>query len=156
MSRNSEFSIEVIPHPPSEPLSPQGPEARGRITVGAFSETFRMDLSFWGVHEYRRSWSRALKRLDNQESIDSCLISSITDPVVSNFILCWPIYRRGEDVFVQNSLIFLDEISGQFNAEEPWLHIGPHHTVNEDGVRISEWRTGISEVLRFMRDDLED
>ncbi|MDN5385716.1 hypothetical protein QEP66_27245 [Streptomyces sp. LB8] len=114
-----------------------------------------MDLSFWSVSEYRRSWIHALNRLDGQESVDSCLVTSITDPASSNFIFCWPIYRRGEEVFVQNSLIFLDEICGQFNVEEPWLHIGPRCTVNEDGARISEWKTDISEVRRFMRDDLE-
>lgn len=155
MSKSSEFSIEIAGSERLEAQSSSSSEVSGRITVGEFSETFRMDLSFWSVDEYRRSWSRALNRLFSEESVDSCLVSSITNPAASNFIFCWPIYRRGEEVFVQNSLIFLDEISGQFNTEEPWLHIRPHCTVNEDSVRISEWKTEISEVRRFVREALE-
>jgi len=154
MSRNSGFSIEVVSFPVSEALPSRGSEVFGRIAVGDFSEMFRMDLSFWGVNEYRRSWRRALQRLNSREVVDSCLVSSITDPSSSNFIFCWPLYRRGEEVFVQNSLIFLDELSEDFDVEEPWLSIGPHVTVNEDGDRISEWRTEILEVRKFMRDDL--
>lgn len=52
--------------------------------------------------------------------------------------LCLPLYRDGDTVFIQNSLIFLDELSQAFDIENPWLSIGPRNVVNEDGVRISE------------------
>ncbi|MBV6702721.1 hypothetical protein KV557_37440 [Kitasatospora aureofaciens] len=112
-----------------------------------------MDLSFWSVGDYRQSWARALQALDATEVCDSCLVTSITEPESSNFIFCWPLYRRGEDVFVQNSLIFLDELEIKFNPEEPWLSVGARQTVNEDGIRISEWKTSISEVRRFLQMD---
>jgi hypothetical protein len=150
MSRSSGFAIEVSPD--AELLS-EDVEAFGVITVREFCESFRMDLSFWSVNEYRRSWRRALRRVDSYEVVDSCLISSITDPAFANWISCWPLYRRGEDVFVQNSLILLGELDGAFNAKEPWLSINPHRTVNEDGDRISEWATNISEVRKFMQSD---
>ncbi|MFI8350691.1 hypothetical protein [Streptomyces sp. NPDC085596] len=67
-----------------------------------------MDLSFWTVAYYSRSWERALRELEASENSISCLISSITDPEAADFIFCWPIYREGEAVHVQNSIIFLD------------------------------------------------
>lgn len=54
-SRNNVFSIEVIDDPVSESGVPSSSEAVGRVRVGDFMETFRMNLSFWSVDEYRRS-----------------------------------------------------------------------------------------------------
>jgi hypothetical protein len=150
MSNRRGFSIEVVPG--SVALEAGDAEASGMITVGDFRETFRMALSFWDANEYRRSWGRALRRLEDREVVDSCLVSSITEPKSANFIFCWPVYRRNEEVFVQNSIIFLDELEGRFDAEEPWLFINPRRTVNDDGDLISEWATTISEVRRFVRD----
>ena len=58
-SRNDGFSIEVIDDPVSEGATLSSSDAVARIRVGSFAETFRMDLSFWSVDEYRRSWESA-------------------------------------------------------------------------------------------------
>jgi hypothetical protein len=60
-SRSDAFAIEVIDDRTSEDVEGASSEAVGRITIGEFVETFRMDLSFWGVREYRASWKRALQ-----------------------------------------------------------------------------------------------
>jgi hypothetical protein len=39
-------------------------------------------------------------------------MTSMTDPRTSNFLVYWPMYREGEDVYIQNAIIFLDEIAG--------------------------------------------
>ncbi|MEC4016972.1 hypothetical protein [Streptomyces sp. H27-D2] len=78
------------------------------------------------------------------------MTSSITGPENSNFIFCWPLYRSGEDVYVRNSIIFLDELDGRFDPEEPENFMGARHAVNEDGDRISEWSTGLAEISRFL------
>lgn len=146
VSPTNQFAIE----PTSDGAPPTNVfEAPGVITVGEFRETFWMDLSFWTVDEYRRSWHAALRRLDHAEVVDSCLVASTTDPATANWILCRPLYRRGERVFVQNSLVFLDQLDHEFSADEPWLSISPRRTVNEDGERISEWATTMSAVRRF-------
>ncbi|WP_406158910.1 hypothetical protein OG298_16330 [Streptomyces sp. NBC_01005] len=149
ISRNSRFAIEVIGDPASEGGVSLPSEVAGRVTVGDFSESFLMDLSFWMVADYSRSWERALRELEVSENSTSCLISSITDPETANFIFCWPIYREGEAVRVQNSIIFLDGLEEEFNPQEPWRYVKARSLVDEDGNQISEWSTTTSEVRRF-------
>ncbi|WUV15843.1 hypothetical protein OG352_13450 [Streptomyces sp. NBC_01485] len=109
-----------------------------------------MALGFWSESDYLQSWCRALRELGSGTAVTSCLVASITDPEVSNFLFCWPLYREGEKVFVQNSVIFLDELVETFNVEEPWRFVGPRRAVSEYGDRISEWSTDISEVEKFL------
>ncbi|MEV6568863.1 hypothetical protein [Streptomyces kronopolitis] len=109
-----------------------------------------MDLSFWSAREYRNNWRRALERIGQKNTTTSCLISSITDPGNSNFISCWPLYRHGQNVTVQSSLIFLDELNEEFSEAEPWHAIAPHSSIDEDGNRISEWVTQVSDVRAFL------
>lgn len=115
-----------------------------------FTEDFPMDLTYWSEDNYRDSWTAALHVLDEGRTATTCLISSITDPTNSNFIFCWPLYRDGEDVYVQNSLIFLDELTDEFLPGEPWRSVEPRTTVDEDGNKISEWRTSMDEVRAFL------
>ncbi|MGP3980038.1 hypothetical protein [Streptomyces sp. KR80] len=148
-SRNDGFSILMIDDPVSEEAIPSCSEAVGRIKVGSFTETFLMDLSFWTVDEYRRSWESALRELERTEKATSCLIASITDPATSNFNSCWPVYRVGDVVYVQSSVIFLDELDEPFDPQEPLRYVEPHCSVDEDGNRISEWTTSASQVRQF-------
>ncbi|MFC4496164.1 hypothetical protein ACFPA8_18730 [Streptomyces ovatisporus] len=149
MSKNNDFSIEVLDELASENQLASRSQAVGRIKVGGFMETFLMELSFWSVNEYRRSWRRALTALEQAETTTSCLISSITDPVHSNFISCWPMYREVDAVYVQNSIIFLDELDEAFDPQEPWRYVQPRCSVDEDGNRVSEWVTSMSRVRLF-------
>jgi hypothetical protein len=123
---------------------------RGRITVGAFADEFEASLTFWSADDYRASWRSALSVLAAAETATSCLVSSITDPATSNFVFCWPLYRDGDDVYVQSSLIFLDELPGEFDPARPWLFVQPRSTVDEDGNHISEWHTGMPAVRQFL------
>jgi hypothetical protein len=154
ISRNSRFAIEVIGDPASEGDVSSPSEVAGRVTVGDFSESFPMDLSFWSVADYSRSWERALGELEASENSTSCLISSMPDPETANFIFCWPIYREGEADHVQNSIIFLDGLEEEFKPQEPWRYVEARSLVDEDGNQISEWSTTISEVRRF-RESIE-
>jgi hypothetical protein len=149
-SKNDEFSIEVLDETASENQIPSPhSQAVGRIRVGGFTEIFPIDLSFWSVNEYRTSWWRALTALEQVETTTSCLISSITDPGRSNFISCWPMYREGDVVYVQNSIILLDELDEAFDPQEPWRYVQPRCSVDEDGNRVSEWVTSWPQVRRF-------
>lgn len=51
---------------------------------------------------------------------------------------------------VQNSVIFLDELDPVFDPDRPWLSLGPRESVDEDGNKISEWFTGMSQIDRFI------
>jgi hypothetical protein len=100
-------------------------EARGTIVIGNFTETFTAALGFWDESDYRRSWRRAFEVLEVGPGSASCLMTSVTDPRSSNFLVCWPMYREGEDVYVQHAVIFLDEVGAAFDPAAPWGCVGP-------------------------------
>ncbi|MET7549685.1 hypothetical protein ABZS94_28600 [Streptomyces sp. NPDC005500] len=125
--------------------------AIGQIEIGEFSENFPMALSYWNGGEYRESWELAIRLLVEGEIETSCLVASIGEPTTANFISCWPLYRREEKVFVQNSLIFTNELDEPFDPNQPWLSVEPRTTVDEDGLRISEWETTVSDLREFLQ-----
>ncbi|MFD9938298.1 hypothetical protein ACFWZ6_34770 [Streptomyces massasporeus] len=138
----------------SEPLSAEGQLDKGAvgcITVRDFEENFPMDLTYWSVERYRESWIRSLRVLETGNDVASCLISSITDPANTNFIFCWPLYRSGDIVYVQNSIIFLEELEEDFSPDEPWRFVEPRSAFDEDGNEISEWQTSFDSVSDFLR-----
>jgi hypothetical protein len=123
--------------------------ASGRIVIGDFTETFRIPLGFWDESDYRRSWRRAFEVLNANPHATSCLMTSMTDPGTSNFLTCWPMYREGEDVYIQNALIFLDEIEEDFDLATPWDSVRPREAIDEDGNKISEWITSMGSLREF-------
>jgi hypothetical protein len=124
-------------------------EASGTIVVGGFTETFAAPLGFWDESDYRRSWRRAFEALDAGPRSASCLITSMTDPRSGNFLVCWPVYREGEDVYVQHAIIFLDEVGAGFDPAAPWGCAGPRRGMDEEGNKISEWVTSMDSLRGF-------
>src|SRR5277367_357802 len=106
MARSGMFAIELQSLPGAGDGNDADAEASGRITIDDFSETFMTPLGFWDESDYRRSWRDAFEVLDADPHAVSCLMTSMTEPRNSNFLVCWPMYRSGEDVFVQNAMLF--------------------------------------------------
>nr|WP_281255210.1 hypothetical protein [Luteimicrobium subarcticum] len=96
------------------------------------------------------SWSSALRHLLSGDDTTSCLVSSITEPSTSNFVFTWPLYRLANEVAVQNSIVFLDELMSPFDVDHPWRSVRPREVVDEDGNRISEWRVSVAAVQQFV------
>ena len=143
------FAIELDSPQESRDENDGPAEAPGRIVIGHFTETFMVPLGFWTESDYRRSWRGAFEVLDADRYSVSCLMTSMTDPHKSNFLACWPMYREGEDVYIQNALIFLDDIKGTFDLSAPWNYVAPRHAVDEDGNKISEWTTSMDSLREF-------
>jgi hypothetical protein len=133
-----------------ESLGDQAVRATAKIEVGDFSENFPVDLRYWSAADYANSWRRALEVLAGSQTSTSCLVSSITDPSDSNFFSCWPMYRVGENVFVQNAVVFFDELDAPFDPQAPWRSVLPRDVENENGNRISEWQTTMRAVGNFL------
>jgi hypothetical protein len=131
--------------------SGRGALARGRITVEDFAETFRAPLGYWDESGYRRSWQQAFEVLNAGPHATSCLMTSMTDPGTSNLLICWPAYRAGEDVYLQNALIFLSESRATFDPAAPWDFVEPRRATDEDANNISEWATSMDSLRRFFR-----
>ena len=141
------FGIEFLP--PETPASGPG-LAVGRITVGTdFSEKFETDLSYWDRSRYEEDWRTNVRRLV-EGAERAVLLTSITAPASANFFFWWPLYRDGETVHVQNQLLFLDELSSPFDPARSWDFVADRETVNEDGLRISEWQCSLSDLRSWL------
>ena len=147
------FAIELRPHQQAREEDAGPATATGSIVIGGFTETFAVPLGFWGETDYRRSWQRAFEVLDGDPHATSCLMTSMTDPATSNFLLCWPMYREGQVVHIQNALIFPGETAGAFDPAAPWACVTPRQAVDEDGNKISEWRTSMDSLRKFFDPD---
>lgn len=143
------FSISIMQGEGERGAPGQGGEVGAQIQVGDFHESFRMPVGYWTPEDYERSWCQAFTQLDHAEVSTSCLMTAMTEPRKSNFLKCWPLYRFQETVYVQNSIIFLDELDEEFDPARPWNSVLPHSSVDEDGNRISEWPISFSTVKDF-------
>jgi CdiI N-terminal domain len=123
--------------------------AIGEVKLGKYLESFQAILGFWEIEDYEKSWLTALRRLVGGASI-SCLVTSLTDPENSQYVVTWPLYRTDGEVFVQNQLIFLDQLGRKFEPQAPWDFIEPHATIDEDGQRISEWQLQLKDIQDFL------
>ena len=128
-------------------------EASGTIVIGDFTETFRVPLGFWDESGYRRSWRQAFDVLDSDPHATSCLVTSMTDPASSNFLVCWPMYRDGEHVYVQNAIIFPGQAGEGFDSAAPWGCLEPRRGTDEDGNKVSEWTTSMDSLREFFSPD---
>jgi hypothetical protein len=126
--------------------------AVGELRLGKDHERFESVLGFWRIDDYRDSWTMGLRRLLAGSST-SCLATSVSDPSSANFIELWPLYREERDVYVQNSLIFLDQLSHEFDPAAPWESVAPRSIADEDGQMISEWRVSLDDIREFLESE---
>lgn len=123
--------------------------AQGVICLGDFQEQFAAELTFWSISDYEHHWRNALARL-LRGSVRSCLITSISNPELANFITWWPIYRAGDLLHVQNQNLLIKDIESPFDAENPYSHIPPREIHTASGGKISEWNIVVDDVRLFL------
>lgn len=123
-----------------------GGDAFGRITAGDLDERFYMSLKYWAPEDYHNHWLAALTHVNASADATSCLVSSMSHPAESDVIFCWPLFRDGDTVHVQNRILFLEELDAPLDLDQPWKALGARQTVSEDGDAISEWVTTIDEI----------
>jgi contact-dependent growth inhibition (CDI) system CdiI-like immunity protein len=123
--------------------------AYGRIRIGDFHERFEMDLSFWSRPDYERHWLRGVGRLLAGGDV-SCLVSAMRDPETAEFIIWWPLYRLGDEVKVQNQILFMTDLPETLDPEDPFRHVLPRTTSSTEGTPVSEWTTTMEALRQFM------
>lgn len=117
------------------------------IIIDEFEELCYIPVSYWDISNYKHSWLNSLEEgLLNRDH--SALAVSMYEPTKVNFVTTWVLYFDDDDVYVQNTMIFLDENEG-FTPEKINKFIEPRSSYNEDGVVISEWHTDLNSVLSF-------
>jgi contact-dependent growth inhibition (CDI) system CdiI-like immunity protein len=120
----------------------------GKIHIGDHVETFVSSLVCWGRVFYERHWDAATRRLLTGAT-RSALITSYVEPGLSNRLIWWPLHREGDVVYVQNQMLFYDQLSSRFSIDEPWESVPERRTTNVDGLEISEWKIGIRDIQAF-------
>ncbi|MFK8076531.1 MAG: hypothetical protein AB8B84_08085 [Granulosicoccus sp.] len=111
----------------------------GEIQIDDFKETFQTSLSYWRQGQYEQEWRSSVNRLKNGKN--ACFITSITDPLKSNFIWSWECYPIKNEFVFQERIIFLEELSNEFDEKDPHTHVHEYESISENGEQISEWRT---------------
>ena len=122
--------------------------ASGLISIGSFQERFSAPLDFWSMNDYRRHWSDSVDFLISTGK-DSCLITAMHNPNTANFIQWWLLYPRGNSVFIQNQLLFLNALPDAFNVLKPYLQVPARQVINDEGVPISEWESTLNDFVCF-------
>src|SRR5262245_1505378 len=137
------FSIGLIPEPVPN-LDPGVVASLGVIQIGYFQERFIASLMYWSADDYKRHWKQAIERILHSSDV-SCLITSMVDPATASHIVWWPMYRVNDSVFIQNHILFFDQLQSSFDERNPFSSVTERQTVDEDGNRISEWSVQINE-----------
>jgi|SRR5262245_37081281 len=142
------FSIDLIPDPVPK-LDPGVIASLGVIQIGSFQERFIASLMYWKTDDYNRHWKQAIERILHLSDV-SCLITSMTDPTTGDHIFWWPMYRVNDQVFIQNHILFIDQLQYQLDERNPFSSVTERQIIDEDGNRISEWSVQINELEEFL------
>ncbi|WP_157015978.1 hypothetical protein [Pseudomonas batumici] len=121
---------------------------KGVIHLSGSQEFFYAPVSYWGRREYIESW-RAAFTTGYARGEHSVLVTSMLDPEKANFLTVWVLYYVGSKVYVQNSIVFLDEVGEKFDVSDPNSYVGPREKIDEDGNEISEWEVSLDDVVSF-------
>ncbi|WP_120497429.1 hypothetical protein [Kiloniella sp. EL199] len=119
----------------------------GTIKIDDFSESIYAPLAYWNVNDYRKQWREAC-----QDLLSGCektaLITSMKDSDNANFLVTWPMYRAENKVYIQNQILFLDEVS--FDENNISNSISEREAEAEDGEPISEWSVSVEAIESFV------
>jgi hypothetical protein len=119
----------------------------GKICIGDYLETFIASLHSWNKAMYQQHWESALGRLVEGET-KSALITSYVDPKAATYSMWWPLYRDGDAVYMQNHMLFYDQLQRPFSITNPWESIPERRTATADGRHISEWTTDLPSISK--------
>jgi hypothetical protein len=117
----------------------------GKIWIETYNETFISSLVTWDQAAYQHSWQLAMSRII-EGAEKSALITSYVEPHKSKYLIWWPLYRRDETIYVQNQMLFYDQLEKPFSLEQSWEFIKKRQTVNAEGNQVSEWTTNVSSL----------
>ncbi|OIX90642.1 hypothetical protein [Pantoea sp. Ae16] len=117
------------------------------IVIDNYTESLYLPLSYWSADDYKKAWLASLREgLARKDH--AALAVSMYEPDQTNFIFTWVLYFEGMDVYLHNNMVFLDECRG-FTVEQINKFVEPRTTHNDEGMKISEWRTDLKSVIDF-------
>lgn len=126
--------------------------ALGSIWLGTYSETFESVLDFWSESEYQLHWRQVIRSLCEGGRTRSALITSLPDIRTANFLVWWPVYREGVNVFIRNHILFLQDEGAGFSLASMEYYIPERLVYSNDGNKISEWAVSVSDCEKFLKE----
>ena len=120
----------------------------GEIEINGEVESFFSPISYWSRSDYYKSWVASLEDAWRRTR-PAVFIVSMRDPECAQFMFSWVAYFEGEDVYLQNKIIFNNDLMGKFCIKKINDHFGPRAMCNEDGQRISEWHITKMDITNF-------
>jgi hypothetical protein len=127
-----------------------------RLTINKSVEFFEIDFSFWKKEDYITQWKECMDSI-----ISGCkkgiIITSISNPETANIFLAWILYVDGNNIYVQNIMIIvddLDEIISEDYIRYEYIHSdrAKRKIIDEEGNEISEWIINMDDVIDFLYD----
>ena len=146
-NKMSKFSIKLLSDFYFEPDSNEKYQY-GEIVIGDFKEKFLSSLSFWSSEDYTKHWTNSLKKLDLRNK--SGLIIDMYNPEKSKTIEWWILYKTDTLVYLQNSLLFLEDLNSVFKIDKIIEYIPERQTYSDDGELISEWCILLKSIEEFI------
>ncbi len=123
----------------------------GYMMLDSSKEGFYSSITYWDTAQYEKHWHDAITRLVNGAEC-SALITDMPPPSPTGYAIdWWPMWREGDNVYVQEQLIIQSELKEVFDPSNPYVHIDPHITELESGDRPSEWIVPLQDFVEFLR-----
>lgn len=123
-----------------------------RVMIGKFEETILIPLDYWTKEEYCQQWITSINNLLAEEKSKSALLVEMYNPEYANFIKWWPIYRDRDIVYIQNHILLLDELPTLFKPDDLESLVPNRKTIGENGEKISEWASSVSELREWLKE----
>jgi hypothetical protein len=120
----------------------------GRILIGDFSERFVASLADWSPADYETHWLESARRILSGQ-VRSAFVTSFVGPDKAPNLTWWPSYRVGDVVYVQNQLLFYQQLQQPFTPDRLYECVKERETVSEDGEEISEWEMPLNWLADF-------
>lgn len=125
-------------------------EASAEIVVNDFRERLSIPLGYWAKNDYEEQWIAAITSILEPNTTKAALVTEMYDPLTANFINIWPLYKDDDRIYIQNSILFLDKLKGDFQISQLSSYVLERETINEDGDDISEWNISIKDLEEFI------
>lgn len=74
------------------------------------------------------------------------------DPNTANYIFLWTLYVEKNIVYIQNQILFLQELNTPFDESCIYNFVSDRETMDEEGHQISEWAIQIDDLKKFLTD----
>src|SRR3954452_19436956 len=114
------FSIQFLDEPLSYPYEDRtSPAARGVLVLGAAREYFLSSLYEWSKECYESQWRHAIKTLLLKNG-KAALITTYGSSGHATHLEWWPMYVVEDAVFVQDQLLFYDQLTEPFSTQNPF------------------------------------